>query len=70
MNFPFEMQPDRAAVSNRRAAQRGESIFRAFKKGFDPLTARFVFIRHAISPGLRSMRAPGNSQPPGLTIKH
>ena len=45
MNFPFEMQPDRAAVSNRRAAQRGESIFR------DPLTARFVFIRHAISPG-------------------
>ena len=51
MNFPFEMQPDRAAVSNRRAAQRGESIFRAFKKGFDPLTARFVFIRHAMSPG-------------------
>ena len=53
MNFPFEMQPDRAAVSNRRAAQRGESIFSAFEKGFDPLTARFVFIliRHAISPG-------------------
>jgi hypothetical protein len=51
MNFPFQMQPDRAAVANRRAAQRGESIFSAFKKGFDPLTTRFIFIRHAISPG-------------------
>jgi hypothetical protein len=54
MNFPFEMKPDSAAMANRRAAQRAESLFSAFEKGFESLTARFVFIRHAFPPALRS----------------
>jgi hypothetical protein len=71
MNFPLEMKSDRAAVAARSAAHRGERFLSAFEKGFDFLTARFVFFRHAAPPGdAPGSRAFGYPRPPSLSIKH